>query len=359
MTIKFICTCGKHLKARDEMAARRSVCPRCGSPVGIPSLKPTHAGTVAAPMSPLERIQYARNRPLAPAATPSPSQDKPQPPAPRRGDPRLVRLLSTRGTRRTDLTGRHLEKHWCECLLYPLRACHLCFGLALIMMLLSALGALSLPHLFAETPTDPRLLALFYLTWGLLLVALAGLPCGFLECVLASAVAGEVYYIRWSGNALLTVLRSGAKWLACLLAGPIVFAGAGWLYWLYCGDPELLDWLILAEVGIVGVAYWIVALLAVTDRGRWRDVNPLAVADLAHRLGWRSLVVVLVAALLLLAHGVVLLAGLAAVHTLPATGLLLLVGGWVSGLFWSTFFCRLLGVWCHRSRPQATTEGEQ
>ncbi|HEY7307870.1 MAG TPA: hypothetical protein VH643_00785 [Gemmataceae bacterium] len=45
MSIKFICSCGKHLRARDEMAARRSMCPRCGAPVGIPSLQPTHGGT--------------------------------------------------------------------------------------------------------------------------------------------------------------------------------------------------------------------------------------------------------------------------------------------------------------------------
>src|SRR2546423_851321 len=101
MTIKFICTCGKHLRARDEMAARRSVCPRCGSPVGIPSLKPTHPGTAAAPMTPLERIRHARHR--APLPGPPDAATAPEPAvpaAPRPPDPRLVRLLTTRGVRR-------------------------------------------------------------------------------------------------------------------------------------------------------------------------------------------------------------------------------------------------------------------
>src|SRR6516225_2788008 len=62
MTIKFICGCGKHLRARDEMAARRSVCPRCGSPVGIPSLEPNNPGA-AGPLSPLERQRLAKQRP--------------------------------------------------------------------------------------------------------------------------------------------------------------------------------------------------------------------------------------------------------------------------------------------------------
>src|SRR5262245_49323274 len=70
MTIKFICTCGKHLKARDEMAARRSACPRCGAPVGVPSLKPTHTGTVAAPMTPLERLRRTREKKSDPEPPP-------------------------------------------------------------------------------------------------------------------------------------------------------------------------------------------------------------------------------------------------------------------------------------------------
>jgi hypothetical protein len=354
MTIKFVCSCGKHLKARDEMAARRTFCPRCGSPVGIPALKPTHAGTPAAPLSPLERLRHARKRPQVPAvAAPPGSAPEPEsqpPPAARPIDIRRVRLLSSRGTRPAHPTGRHLEEHWYECLLYPLRALRLCLGLALFLTVLSAVMAVFLPLLLAEPRSDPWALALLRLACVLVVLLTIGLPCSFLECVLNSAAEGEVYYIRWSGNALLTALLTGAKWLTSFLAGPVVFAGLGWLYWLNCGEPGLVDWLILTELGIVAIAYWVFALLAVTDRGRLRDLNPLAVADLAYRLGWRALAVVLGAALLLSAHGLVLLAGVAEVHNAPFRGGLILALGWASSIFWSTFFCRLLGIWCHRSR---------
>src|SRR6476469_6142468 len=79
MSIKFFCGCGNHLKARDEMAGRRAMCPKCGSPVGIPSLRPTHPGTAAAPLTPEERRRLARQRglvaegPAPPPATPSPA----------------------------------------------------------------------------------------------------------------------------------------------------------------------------------------------------------------------------------------------------------------------------------------------
>src|SRR5437764_7803632 len=70
MALRFVCSCGKHLRARDEMAARRTACPACGAPVGIPPLRPTHRGGVAAPLSPAERLAHRRAAP--PEVTPSP-----------------------------------------------------------------------------------------------------------------------------------------------------------------------------------------------------------------------------------------------------------------------------------------------
>jgi hypothetical protein len=208
------------------------------------------------------------------------------------------------------------------------------------------------PQFLAEAPSQTWALTVFGVTWGMTLVLLVGFPCSFLECVLSSAAAGEVSYIRWSGNPLVVIVFSGMKWLTCFLAGPVVFTGVAWLYWLQCGDPALLDWLILVELGVVAVAYWFLALLALTDRGRLRDLNPVAVADLAHRLGWRALAAVGAAALLVLGHGALLVAAVAEVHRSPARGLLVLVAAWMSGLFWGTFFCRLLGVWCHNTRQR-------
>jgi hypothetical protein len=252
--------------------------------------------------------------------------------------------------RRQHKRKRELEKHSSECLLYPLHAWRICLGLALLFTVLSAGFARLLPQLLAEPPSDPRMQALFLFMWIPIVVLLVGLPCGFLESVLASAVAGEVGSITWSKDLLRAVLRSGVKWLGCFLAGPSLFAAVGCLYWLQCGEPGVLDCLILAELGLVGVAYWIFALLAVTDGGRLRDLNPVVVADLAHRMGWQGLAVVLAASALLFAHVLVLLVAVAEIHTKSPRGWLLLAAGWMSGMFWSTAFCRLLGIWCYRSR---------
>ena len=357
MTIKFVCSCGKHLRARDEMAARRSACPRCGAPVGIPSLRPTHSGTAAAPLSPLERLRHAKTRQSLPGDAPPSLPESPSPILPRKLDKRLVHLLPKGGTRRPELTGRHLELRWYECLFYPLRAFKLFLGLAIIMSLVCAASAVFLPHLLMDSAATTsgssiaRLVMLSFLG-VVLLIFVIGLPCSFLECVLASAVAGEVYYIRWSGNLVNEVLGSGVKWLACFLAGPALFAGLACIYWLQCGDAGIFDWLIVLELGLVAVSYWIVAIVAVTDRGNLRGLNPVAVADMAHRLGWRSIAVILAAASLLLLHFRALTFGVAEVHNGTAKGWLMMIFAWVSGLFWSTFLCRLLGLWCFRTQDR-------
>jgi hypothetical protein len=333
------------------MASRRSVCPRCGAPVGVPALKPHHPGAEG-PMTPQERLRRERKLPLAPAL----ERDAPpaEGPAAVAAAPLLstyvVRLLSDKDKRAPDPAGRHLEEHWYECLQYPLRAWPFCLGLAFYLAAFSAGGVL-LPHLIVGREGNP--ISLAFVTLGVLLVI--GLPCSFLDCVLGSAVQGEVYYIRWSGNPLLTYLLSGARWLACFLAGPVVFAAAGFVYWLRCGEPKVVDWLILLELGVVAVAWQVFALLSVADRRRLRGLNLVAVVDLAHRLGGRALGVVVAAAALFLAHGWTLAAGTTQVHTAPLKGWAILAGAWASGVFWGTFFCRLLGVWCHRSRVAVPT----
>jgi hypothetical protein len=319
-------------------------------PVGIPSLKPTHPGG-GAPLTPLERQRLARQRAgekvavseaIAPAAARTPAA------APAPVDTYVVRLLSSRGKRPP--TTRHLEARWTECLLYPLRAWRLCLGLACIMAVLSACVAMFLPRMLVAEPEQLRTLLLLRLCCLVLVVLIVGLPCSFLERVLASAVDGEVSYICWSGRPVLTFLVSVARWLSCFLAGPGVFAVVGYLYWLNGGEMGTVDRLILAELGAVAGAYLLFALLSLTDRGWLRGLNPLAVVDLAHRMGYRALAVALAAGLVGLAHGWALLAGVATLHEELLLGLVLLAGGWASGVFWGTFFCRLLGIWCHRAR---------
>ncbi|MBI1915331.1 MAG: hypothetical protein HYS12_11420 [Planctomycetes bacterium] len=352
MAIKFICGCGKHLRARDEMASRRSVCPRCGSPVGIPSLRPTHPGTALGPMTPDERRRARKNALPAPLTSPGPARHEPDRiaavgpvPAPRPLNLGAVHVLSPEESRREAAAwpGWPLETRWYQCLLYPLRAWRL------VLVLAGGLAVLTGAPVQILVPRQEFLVGQ---QWPFLFAPLFVyllLACGFLQRVLASARAGEPGPVRPPACGLALLLRSVATWLVCFLAGPALLAAGGFLYWLHCGDLDLLDELILAELVVLAVGSWLLLLLAVSQRGRLLDANPLAVARLVGRVGDRLVVAALAGGVAALAHGRLLLAGLEELHRRPGMGGLLLAGCWLSGLFGTTFLLRLLGVWCHRA----------
>jgi hypothetical protein len=360
MTIKFVCSCGKHLRARDDMAAHRVLCPRCRSLVGVPSLQPTHPGTAANPMTPEERRRNARQRApvaaegvraatavdaLVDAAGLSPDGLAPATDAPRRDPSEVVTLRAAPPRRR--------EARWYHCLGYPFRAWPLVLVLGFAWGYWVA-GLAVLPLVADKLAGDPSHVRLAAGGWLLVTLALAGFTAGFLDCTLAAAAAGEVVRVRWPGTDVLLVVRSLGRWLFAFLAGPAPLAAAAFFYWLHGGDLGLLDWLILAEMGVLAISYWVFAVAAAGERERFLDASPPAVARLLRRLGPRALVVP-VAALGALALGRLAWTAVEETHHTLAAWLSLPVVG-IGGAFLATFLFRLLGMWCFRTRPAPRTQ---
>jgi hypothetical protein len=355
MTIKFICTCGKHLRARDEMAMRRSICPRCGSPVGIPALNPTHRGATLGPMTPAERMRKNRSGPSGRSADSS----REVPDAKKRSanslsagsqeDP-LRRLLSEHIASLLNPAARQprqLEKHWYQCLLYPVRVGVLVIGLAGALTALSGGTLLALPHMVELRFQFSGLLILagLYLVIPLTII---GFACLVLEGALKTVPVGTLE-VHWVWRSVGLALRSLLTWLVCLLVGPILPVGGSLLYWFYYGDPAPIDWLILADLTILGLGYGLFALLAVSQSDRLIDANPICVADLVYRLGFRSVVIAFITVVLVIAHGALAVIALQQLEDDPGLGWTLLFCCWLNGLFWVAFFLRLLGVWCKQT----------
>jgi hypothetical protein len=398
MSIKFVCACGKRLKARDEMAGKRIPCPRCGNPVGVPSLDPDKP----APMTPAERLRHQARRPItlshldespplpaaeevksdsspdteeSPKAAKSEARTRPPVlgteysvpstqysapsaplapagvPAPRPLDPTAVRLRKVRKHQR-QYASRYdwpLEKHWYECLWYPFRAWPVALALAAAMTPLTVALALVVPRLLREMVFDAKIITVAAVcSLGPLLIP--AYVCAFLDCVLAAAMAGESRNVRWPGRDLALIVRSFLAWLVAFLSATAPLAAIGFYYWLYCGDLQVVDWIILAEMGIVGSGYWLLAVVAVARGERLRYANPWRVAELAERLGWRSLVAAVMAGLLFLSHGLLGIWTTSVLHDNPAPGMLLVAGCWLSWMYWATFVFRLVGIWCYHRR---------
>jgi hypothetical protein len=257
-----------------------------------------------------------------------------------------VRLVARRGWQQA----RWVETHWYQCLLYPLRAWPLVLILAIVLAGLSGGIALAASDPLAELRAQPSWLLLPYLPFFLIPLLVVGYGTGFLDGTLTSAMAGEVGHIRWPGRNVGLALQSGSRWLICFLAGPVVPAGAALLYWLHGGDLVFLDWIILAELNILAISGWFLLLLAVHQNNRLRDINPVRVAELIHRLGHRLVAVAVLASVIGLAHGWLASVALEKVHHDVAEGWLLLLLCWASGMFFATWLFRWVGVWIYWDR---------
>jgi hypothetical protein len=348
MAIKFTCSCGKRLRARDEMAARRSVCPRCGAPVGIPSMRPTHAGTAAAPLTPAERLRLRRNAPRKddPADPAAITAVLPAGPTPLRPDAATAAPESPRPRRRP-----HLEKHWYQCLSYPLLVSPLLFVLAAVLTALTAFASAVLPQLCNNPDVTWRQ---WTVCWPVALIALVVIACtcAALQGPLTTALAGRPPHywavIRWPIRDLLFGLKSCLRWLICFVAGPALLAGIAFYYWLDGGDLIALDWIILAELGVLTVGWWLLAIVATSEGGRLRDANPVRIGRLLYGLGYRAVFPALVVPLLVLAHAVAAVTAVAWLRAGDFFAGLVLACCWGSALGGVAFFFRLLGVWCYR-----------
>lgn len=344
------------------MASRRVVCPRCNSLVGVPSLQPTHPGTPAlGPMTPEERRRARRNRPpdsppdevaetAATASAPpsSPPTEQLLFPEPLDSDP--VQAVPNRRSQKSvrDRGRLQPETRWYECLAYPFRAAALIVGATLALTCYTAISALVFPQ-FLLWPISSTDRVAGGLGWATMLVAILALVAEFLNGAMTSAAAGVGPFVVWPSASPKPVVKTLCTWLVCFAAGPVLPAVAAGYYLFYCGDPTLVDWVIVTELLAVAVGYWLLALLAVVRFDSLLAANPLRVAELLDRLGPRVIVVTTAAAAFLLAGGCLMVASVAHLHESEITGLFGIGCAWVGLLFLSTFLFRLLGMWSYRS----------
>jgi hypothetical protein len=324
MSIKFVCPCGKHLRAREEMARMRILCPACGRPVSVPSREPTQRGTRAEPLAPPQRSPTAAADDdwlsLMNVLSVGPETDEGEAGTPDRGRRRRRRRVAGLGAAQV--------LQWFGELLV---------GLAFWLTALSgAVFALWLDHK-EDVPwlvIAPCLL--------LFAGAALGCACGLWWSVLRATATGDPAALRSPVNDPRLVLQGTAAAVISFLAGPVVLVSVGYWFWLNSGDLTWVDQVLLLELGVVAVGAWLLGFAAAATEGRLRDALPPGVVRLVWRLGWRGLTWAGGTAAILLVHVVAGLAALEAAHD-TIFSWLLLFAIWTSGLFWTTALVRLPG----------------
>lgn len=174
-------------------------------------------------------------------------------------------------------------------LLYPLRGAT---GVVLLVLMPPLLWITSVPFITAAVAipagNDRFSFGLFFLLVpaGMAFLGVFGYTLLFLGRVAASSALGDCHHPRWPDWELSDVLFGLGRWVWAGLVGVAVGGFPAVAYWVYCGDVDLFDALILGDLLAVGAAYALMALLASILHEDALAANPFTVLVAIRRVGW-------------------------------------------------------------------------
>jgi hypothetical protein len=323
MAVHFYCACGKHLKARRDMAGRVTLCPACGEHVKIPAEEPTH----------LVASRVVKADPL-------PTAD-----ADRRS--RLPEVLIRGQSRSAQAVHREQpERGWMGSFVYTLPVLPWLVLLAAGLAITSAVVLDRLPASLRSNSRRPLELEIFIpCVLAIPLLLLCATP--FLSGILAFGIDGSLQVV--SRPRLDYFLRAAGQWLVCLAAGPVLLVAAAAGYWVHCGDMQAVDWLIVIELLALGSAILLASLVVTSSGGGVRRLHPFAILHVTRSLGWWFAGTSIVLAGIIL--GLAYLASFAAARLRdePIITTLWLGVGWFAALAAMAFLFRRLGLWHYRA----------
>jgi hypothetical protein len=322
------CACGRNFYAPGVEPGHLAKCPECGAYIRVPLGEPQE-GDIAA---------------------------RPSDAAPRR---------------RRRASGASLR----DCLLYPLRDGP---GIALLVAMPPFVWIMSVPVLdivrFAVparpgenfnpvylliVPAAIPLAFSFIMTIGYILLFLGG--------VLVSSALGEENHPNWPWWDFSAIAEGIARWVWATLVGVATGAFPVIIYWLNCGDIDIVDRIIFVELSALMAGYALMALAASLLHNSVLAANPWMVLQAIRRLGWAYLRPSLVAgvAVVLVASALYAVLFRAPNVQVAALGLW---AWWVFALYAAMVVLRMVGLTYHehadelgwyRSKPKWAVWGRQ
>jgi hypothetical protein len=185
---------------------------------------------------------------------------------------------------------------------------------------------------------------------GTFMAVVLGYALLFLGRVAASSAAGEMHHPRPPEWDLSSILHGLGRWAWGVLIGVVVGGFPATVYWVYCGDVDLFDAMILIELLTLGAVYGLMALLASILHDDALAANPFTVVAAIVKVGWGYAVPCL------LAGAAVALSWLIARATFevgtPAVSAFLWWFFWVVNLYSAMVVFRVLGLF-YRTHARA------
>jgi hypothetical protein len=176
------------------------------------------------------------------------------------------------------------------------------------------------------------------------LVYFLAIALTYFNSILALAAVGKVRVEPSLDGDLRRAAVNCGIWFACFLAGPSLAFGGAFAYWLYGGELDWVDWIILTELGVVGLGWWLISLLVANTGESFRVPFPDEVFRIAKQMGHEGFVLLTLATVAFGLHLWVADYAIGGLHEQPVMSLFLMSLFWGSGLFVTSYTLRRLGL---------------
>ena len=257
-------------------------------------------------------------------------------------------------TRSTRLRWRHarIAPSLTECLLYPVSDGP---GLGLLVLLPPLLWFLSLPIFDIIAVLHPMTKSHWVL--GLLIVPVMipvlfsfamtfGYALLYFGHVLVSSALGDIDHPRWPEWHPADISEGICRWFWAGLFGVVLGGVPIAFYWLHCGEIDWFDWVVFAELIMLGTGYALMALAAALLHENIIAANPITVVVSILRLGVSYIPTCLVSSIVLVLTG---LGVWGLFYKMPSMWIeaLALWGFWVMVLYGAMVSLRMMGLTYH------------
>lgn len=191
---------------------------------------------------------------------------------------------------------------------------------------------------------------LLIVVWAGAMSVLFGYGCNCLDLVLEYSLRGGGQNLHLPDHDPGPAMTSFVKWALCFVSGPafpIFFAVHNWIH---SGDPTAVDSLILVELSVPAITYWMIGLVVLSRRPEIANPSSRHVLKAIRRLGLRALLAGMGVTAAGFAHIGLGVTALVLLHGPWPLGLALLWLCWFSAWQCGAFALRTLGSWYYRSR---------
>jgi hypothetical protein len=193
-----------------------------------------------------------------------------------------------------------------ECLRYPLIDGA---GVGLLVFLPPALWVLSLPVFDVIAVLEPftkgnwalgLLVAPIFLPLLFSFSSTLGYVLLFMGQIIVTSALGDDDQPPWPEWDTHEISQGLTRWIWAAIFGVAVGGFPVVLYWKYCGTIDWFDWVVFAELVIVGTGYATLTLAAALLHDSLLAANPITVLVAALRMGWDVIQPCLVAGIALM-----------------------------------------------------------